>query len=161
MILQIWKILIDFGGMTRMDNSIQEIDYNMLLMNHLNRLSVVTTSSFIDVLTEVEKEKSMYGKDPVSIGETALNWGVKFLYSMVPSQLVDQKMKEDYSKVWEENNKFMKDKKLSDFPIGFQFDKIRVMVNLLDRKGFLMPQRNPSGFKSKKKEVEPSQDFEK
>jgi len=130
-------------------------------MNHLNRLSAVTTSSFIDVLTEVEKERSMYGKDPVSIGETSLRWGVKFLYSIVPSQLIDQQMRKEFDEKWEENKKVMKDNKLKDFPVGFQFDKIRVMVNLLDRKGFLMPQRNPAGFKSKKKEIEPSQEFEK
>jgi hypothetical protein len=146
----------------RMDTTIQEMDYNTLLMNHLNRLSAVTTSSFIDVVTKEQKEISeQIGYRPTNIGETALKWGVNFLYSIVPSQLIDQQARKEYDEKWEENKKTMKDNKMKDFPIVFQFDKIRVMVNLLDRKGFLRPQRNPAGFKSKKKEIAPSQEFEK
>lgn len=125
-----------------MDAKIQEISYNDLLMNHLNRLSAVTTSSFIDVVSSQEQHLVELGKQrPSKIGETALQWGVQFLYSIVPSDWKDQKMRDDYSSKWKEA-KAEKDKHKWDFfPPSWQFTKIRIMTDLLQRRGLLTPEK--------------------
>lgn len=119
-----------------MDDSIQKIDYNLLLMNHLNRISCVTTSSFIDSVPKSEMRKyDDDGRPPNEIGDTALRWSVKFLYAIIPKDMFD----DEANKEFEEFRKYaVKDYKNGKFPIYFQFDKIRVVINLLHRKGLLL-----------------------
>lgn len=121
-----------------MDESIQQIDYNLLLMNHLNRVSYVTTSSFIDAVT---KEMASKYKNPETIGETSLNWGTHFLYCLVPEDLIDDRFRNDEKEYSE-----IKDKALRDFK------KLNAIINLLNRKGLLLSKQLP-GMKKKSKEV--------
>lgn len=116
-----------------MNEQMQQMDYNMLLMNHLNRLSFVTTSSFIDVVSK----ESIDSDSPLRIGETALDWGVHFLYCMIPDDLLDaefKKAREAYLK--DDNDKVAKD-----------FVKLKAIVNLLNRKGLLLSKQMPGRMK--------------
>lgn len=141
--------------------TVEELSYSNLLMNHLNRLSMVTTSNFIDVVSKEQRAEELFDRRPSSLGETALKWGVHFLYALVPTQMIDQTMRDEYQQKTDEQMKLKKAHKLKEFPVTYQFDKIKCMINLLERKGFLMPQKSLSAFKNKKKVIEPSTDFER
>jgi hypothetical protein len=144
-----------------MESKIQEIDYNTLLMNHLNRISAITTSNFIDMVNQATREEADISQQrPSSIGEISLRWGVKFLFAIVPSKLLDERFKTELQERREKNIDFMQKNNIRDMPLDWQFDKIKVMVNLLDRKGFLMPQRLPGKSSKKPNEEEPSVEFE-
>jgi hypothetical protein len=125
----------------------EQLDYNGLLMLHLNKLSSITTSNFID---SVEKSNVQQFVNPKSVGETALEWGTTFLICLVPDDFKDkqfEKDKEEYAKI--ENDVAFRD-----------FSRIKAIVNLLHRKGLLITQRASSGFRKKKVAVGVEQDFE-
>jgi len=130
-----------------MDERPQQIDYNMIVMNHLNRLSYLTTSSFIDA---VSKEMSDKYVNPLSVGDTALEWGVQFLFCLIPDDLIDKKYELDRNKYLNETN------------ITFMnFMKLRALVNLLNRKGLLLS-KDRFAFKNlKEQKTIIEEDFEK
>jgi len=120
-----------------MDDYNQQIDYNGLLMNHLNRLSYISTSSFIDAINNKIANEYL---DPPSTGERALEWGSHFLLTIVPDNLVDEQFKKDQEEYLKIENKVAQD-----------FDKLKAIVNLLNRKGLLLSAQLPAsnGFKKK------------
>jgi hypothetical protein len=106
--------------------SFEQINYNGLLMLHLNKLSSITTSNFID---SVEKNNVQQFVNPKSVGETALEWGTTFLICLVPDDFKDkqfEKDKEEYLKIDHKDVAFR------------DFSRIKAIVNLLNRKGLLL-----------------------
>jgi hypothetical protein len=115
-----------------MNEQMQQMDYNLLLMNHLNRLSFVTTSSFIDAFNGNPE----IGQKVSPMGEKSLEWGVHFLYCIIPDDLLDAEFKKDrqeYLKMDIEHSTMQRD-----------FVKLRAVVNLLNRKGLLLSKQIPA-----------------
>ena len=127
-----------------MDENMQQIDYNMLLMNHLNRISYITTSSFIDA---VSNEMSSKYKNPASIGETSLKWGTHFLYCLVPDDLIDDTFKSDEEEYLKQANDPTR-----------EFNKLKAIINLLNRKGLLLSKQIP-GRNNKNQQGEASYEY--
>lgn len=120
----------------------KQLDYNGLLLLHLSRLSAVCTSSFID---NVNPQLANQFIDPDNAGETALAWGTKFLYSVVPDDLRDDAFKKEYDELlaaWKDKEKLAP---------KYYFTMMRIMINLLHRKGLLI-QNKVIGKKAKKQE---------
>jgi len=120
--------------------SVQKMDYNLLLMNHLNRLSFVSTSSFIQSVSKDAKDTHI---NPPKAGETAMTWGVLYLMNIIPNDLKD-------TKYFQENEEIHKGKKRPE-GVQLNFAHLRACINLLHRKGLLI-----SSFSSgrKKKDSE-------
>jgi len=117
-----------------MNEQMQQMDYNFLLMNHLNRLSFVTTSGFIDSVSPGAVERN---PNAPPIGDTALDWGVHFLYCIIPDDIMDaefKKEREEYLKI---------DVKNGGSPAR-DFIKLKAIVNLLNRKGLLLSKQMPA-----------------
>lgn len=107
--------------MNNQDNE-KQLDYNGLLMAHYNRLSYISTSNFIDVINPIMEQKY---QNPHTAGQSALSWGIKFLFSVVPRDLQDEEFR---------NEKI--DEKLSGVEKNFML--LAKMTNLLYRKGLLI-----------------------
>lgn len=105
-----------------MQDDAKELDYHGLLIAHLNRLSYVCTSNFIDVMNPALAEKY---ENPPTTGERALQWGVLYLYAIVPDGLRD--------------DTFNKEVIASEIQ-GSQYNllMLKKMINLLHRKGLLI-----------------------
>lgn len=130
-----------------MNDQIQQIDYNMLLMNHLNRMSYITSSNFIQAVDP----NQMFEVHRMT-GEIALEWSAHFLLCLIPEDFMDKKFEKDRERYLKIN-----------VPITQHFEKIRVLVNLLNRRGLLTSQ-NVISRAFKKKRTEPAQtemEFEK
>jgi hypothetical protein len=108
------------------NETVSELDYSGLLMNHLNRLSFVSTSAFIDTVNKFQSETSI---NPAKVGETALFWGTKYLCAIVPEELQDQEFKKEWGDIKAGNN------------VQKQFEKIRAIINLLHRQGMLISKK--------------------
>jgi hypothetical protein len=106
-----------------MEDISQQLDYNMLLLNHLNRISAITSSNVIDV---VNKELSDRYTNPPNLGEKALEWSANYLYVLIPDSLHDKS--------------YIAEKKEVDNCKGVikDFRRLKAMINLLNRKGMLL-----------------------
>jgi hypothetical protein len=99
----------------------QEINYKMLIMLHLDRLSRITTNAF-NTTGEGEKENTS--------NELGLSWGVDFLKSIIPNDLKDDKFIKEIAEINKELPSHLLD-----------FARLQTLINLLKRKGLLLQER--------------------
>jgi hypothetical protein len=124
-----------------MNEDLKQMDYNGLILIHLSRLSYVSTSNFIEMVNPAMANQ--YENPPTS-GETAIDWGVNFLYAIIPDTLRD----DDFKKENEELNK--QPGNIRHSPTN-NFKRLRIMINLLHRKGLLIQDKQIGGFSKKPK----------
>lgn len=123
------------------DFSSKEIDYNWLIMQHLNRISALTT-----VLVGMPKE---FVGDPSTIQAKNFMLSVKFLKAIIPRQLYDDTYMQDMESI--------KKIKVNAGSSGYYTVYLPVLtctIDLLNRRGFLI-QGKIEGVVSKRK---PSED---
>lgn len=116
----------------------KQLDYHGLILGHLSRLSFVCTSNFIETMNPSLESKY---QNPPNSGEIALSWGVTFLYSMVPDDLRDESFEKERDGI--KGSGCMSD-----------FQRLKVMINLLHRKGLLIQDKQLGGFSKKPKAKE-------
>jgi len=139
-------------GIIKMETC-EKLDYDMVLMNHLNRLSAICTSGFIDTMSQ-----SGEYAHPQTNGERALEWGIDFLYCIIPTDMKDDEFREEYSKLSKRREEFEKDfldkngnerRPPSDW---YDFRKLKIAIDLLNRKGMLMSNKIPARREKKQKD---------
>lgn len=123
------------GGLINVDDGYQNLDYNGLIMAHLNRLSFVSTSSFIEA---VSKQSAENYENPLSSGQKSLEWGCHFLYCLIPDDFQDKDFVKDREAYLKVEGQTMRD-----------FAKLKALINLLNRRGLLLskqlPGKKPTG----------------
>lgn len=103
----------------------QELDYQWLLLSHINRMSMMTTGQFQETDARGSRSQSDLSVD-------ALSFAVRFLRAIIPDDLVDEKYREGIRALNEKKQTFT----------SSQFDKFELLINLLHRRGLLMPTKS-------------------
>lgn len=111
-----------------MDDGNKELDYNLLLLNHLSRISYVSTALNSDMETITETTRSVIGAKT-----HGLAMGVSVLEAFIPSRL--------YDKAFSDFMTALHDEQESKTFLSFQYNKLRALIDLMDRKGLLMQNR--------------------
>lgn len=119
----------------------KELNYNMILMSHINRLSMVTTGNGIDNVSSYQANNFAI---QTTNGEKNLEWGVHFLYCLVPEDLLDEKFNNERKEYLDIKEKSKGEKVIANFL------KFRALINLLNRKGLLMDKPDTIKLVSKK-----------
>lgn len=121
----------------------KEIDYNMILMQHLSRLSIISVGLG-------EQEINISG-DIMNARIKSLEWGVHFLYCMMPKNYIDKEFRAD-------ETKFLELAKTNE--VRAIWLKYWALINLMNRRGLLMG-KDSSGSKAKASKNNPEEVFEK
>lgn len=111
-----------------------QIDYNTLVLRHLDRLSLLTTRVVGDI-------KELEGRF-VNIDEsrkTAMQWATFFLDALVPVDLQDKKYVEVRKRI--DTNLKAREGKEKGFPLWYYLERINNAVDLFARKGRLFETR--------------------
>lgn len=130
-------------------NQNEKLDYTIILLSHLNRISFVTTSNFIEGVPKELAEKFI---NPPSLGQLSLDWATNYLSAIIPDDLQDKTFKEELDKLG-----------LNDRSSKYNFARLHIIVNLLNRKGLLLSnnisiRRGP--INKKKADFEPTEVFD-
>lgn len=105
----------------------KDLNFQVILMGHLGRMSFL--------LTGLQGEGSRRDM-PNQI--KAFDLSVEFLNALMPNSLRDENFNKEYTKLLSEAEK---EKNMQiGFPLWFHFEKLNLLVDLLDRKGLLTKQ---------------------
>jgi len=143
-----------------MDN--EELNYQFILMRHIDRLSQVCTGYMVG---NSGNTADMFNPQPIS--DEALLYGVRFLHAIIPETLLDEEYTGEMDKLADKYNKRIneilraekegKGGDLRNLRKNYDFRCLNKSINLLDRKGLLLPhkiQSTVSHREKKKDEVE-------
>ena len=111
----------------------EKINYNQLLLRHLEKISSLTASLFDDFIYTKDDNGKSYPTDYKKVKYDCFNMAITTLISLVPESLLD----DDYKKVSKKLDEDYKNKtKLSDnYPKNMI--QLNNIINLFDRKGLL------------------------
>jgi len=105
------------------------LNYEMLLLNHLNRISHLSTFIAGEYITNqgqtISKETDK---------ETSFIWAVQVLTGFIPDEIKDNDFKKDLEKLKKEREA---GKNKDSFDFHYWKGLMQISVNLLARKGFL------------------------
>ncbi len=128
----------------------KELNYNMLLLNHLSNISSMSSQIMGDqimgegkFIRSTEKQK-----------DTAFNWAVNILAAIIPDEIRDKDF-DDKIKNLKKDNK--------ERDVKYNIDFLQVLINLLARKGYLEGKTLIADFvrDERKGEIKPNVVFEK
>lgn len=107
-----------------------ELDFNGLMMHHLDRISHLCTTLAGDIVRDSGVVLSYKENDKIE----AFAWAVRFLTNVIPDGLKD--------KTYNENTDRLKKENKSNDPTDFTYNigLFRNAINLLHRLGLLMPE---------------------
>lgn len=111
-----------------------KLDYNLLLLKHLDRLSHLSTTVQGELINSQGYSVHWKEKDR----SHAFDWGVSLLQCIIPEDLRDKKFKQEIDEIKKEYNDFSTEEKnkLKNFNL-MSFKELTSLVNLLSRRGYL------------------------
>jgi len=142
----------------------EELNYQFILMRHIDRLSQVCTGYMVG--NSGNTTIDIYNPKPIS--DDALMYGTKFLFAIIPETLRDDEFHTEVKtlgKSFDEKCERIKQKdpenymdRIRSVRSNYDFSTLRASINLLDRKGLLLPHKIQSTAthpkdKSKKKNL--------
>lgn len=128
----------------------KELNYNMLLLNHLSNISSMSSQIMGDqimgegkFIRSTEKQK-----------DTAFNWAVNILAAIIPDEIRDEDFEGKVKKLKEDGK---------ERDVKYNIDFLQILINLLARKGYLIEKTLIADFvrKERKEEIKPKAVFEK
>lgn len=124
----------------------QELNYNMILINHIDRMSNALTMSE----PELRDKFRDIVKDAGEGKENSIIWAVEFFIAILPDSLQDDVFKESMKNVFKKAKEDAEKHNYKQYmPSWYPLHKLNAIINLLDRKGLLLS-RKLSGFKRPK-----------
>ncbi len=146
-----------------MDRQERQLDYNQLLLQHLDRISFL--SSTIQGV-QVLNYGHMSGTEThfrEADKRTAFMWSVKILDKFIPDMIKDDEYEQKKKKLIEEKRKYVKcedGEKRKHTEFSFWPDYLGLGVNLLARKGFLLQTKGIGKYVNKPKKAETEEVWE-
>jgi len=130
----------------------KELNYNLLLLNHLSNISSMSSQIMGDqimgegkFIRSTEKQK-----------DTAFNWAVNILAAIIPDEIRDNDFDEKINKLKEDNK---------ERDVKFNIDFLQILINLLARKGYLVERTLIADFvrneRKREGKIIPKEVFEK
>jgi len=133
-----------------------ELNYQFILMRHIDRLSQVCTGYMVGNSGNMNNYANA---QPIS--DDALMYGVKFLDAITPRSLRDDEYNESKNKLTDQfskehskaisNNNEDTASTLRSLRRSYDFNCLKTSINLLDRKGLLLPNKLQSNVNHKAK----------
>lgn len=120
-----------------------ELNYNLLILRHMDRISKLTSDTQPDIVDSNGNIIRHGGK----IKAEPMEWSAELFKCMIPEELKDEEYNKDIEELkesLEEHHEKEKEyyKKINEpypnkNPLWYHFKKIKIIVNLLARKGYL------------------------
>lgn len=131
------------------DYNQDQLDYNMILLKHLDRISILST---------IIREDPQYVDVSDTAKRSAYLQAIYSLKALIPESMKDKQYYEDLSNEIKEHNEKINKKEYDENQRGeldfyHRFNQLGIIVNLLNRKGLILSRQLP-GRKGKKKTQE-------
>ena len=131
-----------------------DLNYEVLLLNHLNRISELSTRimGFVQYNIGMGQPTETHFKESDKI--EAFHWGVRVFASIIPDELKDETYNKDLSELKQEM-KDWREKKQNYETSRANYDVrwLGFLVNLLNRKGYLTESKSIGSVIKKKCEI--------
>ncbi len=128
-----------------------DLDYEILLLNHLNRISELSTRIMgFSVATSDRGVPDTHYKETDKVD--AFHWAVRVLASLIPVELKDKKYKEDQKDLDKKLEGWRKKKaEYKKAQPNYDVEWLGNLVNLLNRKGYLTESKTVGAVIKKRK----------
>lgn len=139
--------------MTKENYGELELNYSGILMRHLDRMSGLITNTIMDDHgTFINSNKAK---------DEALNWSVKFLKALIPSDMRDEEFLKKHKTIWDEYARIQAKHSENGYPsVIFDFRTLHECVDLLNRQGLLLQDQSLLKSIKKNKKVTESEVWE-
>lgn len=141
----------------------EQLDYNQLLLKHLDRMSSLTSTIQGAQVLHFGNMAGSETRFTEQDKREAYKWTVKFLDKIIPDQIKDKEYNEKKNKLIDDSKRKVKDEDGEEITIidySFYNGYLNLGINLLARKGLLIQNKGIGKYVNKSKNKEAEEEWE-